>query len=197
MAASARAIIVGLLGEKWAPCILYLQLLCIASMFYPLHSLNLNILKVEGRSDLFLKLEFVKKTFAVPTIVIGVSFGMIPMLIMIVVFSIVSFFINTYYSGHLIAYSTLEQIRDIVPSFIYSLMIAIPVYLSGLILKTDPIILLLIQGVISIIGATAVGLISEYEGVTEVRDVIEDRFKTLRNRLRTKEDDVGPSDEEY
>ena len=75
MAAVARPMVLTLIGEKWLPCVPYLQLLCLVGMFYPVHALNLDMLKVKGRSDLFLKLEVIKKILAIPTIVIGVFFG--------------------------------------------------------------------------------------------------------------------------
>ena len=61
MAAVARPMIITLIGTKWLPSVEYLQLLCIGAMLFPLHALNLNILNVKGRSDLFLKLEVIKK----------------------------------------------------------------------------------------------------------------------------------------
>lgn len=75
MAAVAEPMIITLIGEKWRPSIVYLQMLCFVGMMYPLHALNLNMLQVSGRSDLFLKLEVIKKILAIPTIVIGVIWG--------------------------------------------------------------------------------------------------------------------------
>ncbi|WP_199898572.1 lipopolysaccharide biosynthesis protein [Prolixibacter bellariivorans] len=76
MAATAKPMILTLIGEKWSPAIIYLQMLCFVGMFYPLHALNLNMLQVQGRSDLFLKLEIIKKILAIPTIIIGVYWGL-------------------------------------------------------------------------------------------------------------------------
>ena len=75
LAAVAKPLILVLIGEQWLPPVPYLQLLCFSGMLYPLHSLNLNILNVKGRSDLFLKLEVFKKGLMIPTIVIGVLWG--------------------------------------------------------------------------------------------------------------------------
>ncbi|BDQ02776.1 lipopolysaccharide biosynthesis protein [Ignavibacterium sp.] len=66
MAASAESLIITLIGKKWIPSVEYLQLLCFSLMLFPLHSLNLNMLNVKGRSDLFLKLEIIKKIIAIP-----------------------------------------------------------------------------------------------------------------------------------
>lgn len=180
MAASAPALVIGLLGDKWSTSIPYLQLLCFSGMLYPLHSLNLNILKVKGRSDLFLKLEVIKKLFAIPTIIIGIKYGIIPMLFMVVLSSIIAFFLNTYYSGHLINYGTYEQIRNVAPSFILATIIALPVYLTGFIIELRPIYLLMIQGAVAVAGALLVGSVSDYEGVKEVRSVVLGYLRKLR-----------------
>ena len=90
-------------------------------MLYPLHSLNLNILQVFGRSDLFLRLEIYKKTIAVIPIVLGVTMGIYWMLISSVIVSFISYFINAYYSGPLLNYNIKSQVKDILPSLVVSL----------------------------------------------------------------------------
>ena len=75
MAAVAEPMVIAFIGEKWRPSIIYLQMLCFVGAFYPLHALNINMLNVKGRSDLLLNLEIVKKGLAVPTIIIGVIWG--------------------------------------------------------------------------------------------------------------------------
>ena len=65
LAAVAKPLIIILIGEKWLPAVSFLQIICFSGMLYPLHAINLNILQVKGRSDLFLKLEIIKKTIAV------------------------------------------------------------------------------------------------------------------------------------
>ena len=94
-------------------------------MLFPLHALNLNILNVKGRSDLFLKLEVIKKALAVPVILAGVFMGIRAMLIGMIILSFVAYFINSYYSGRLVNYPVREQIADILPSFLLAL--AVPV----------------------------------------------------------------------
>lgn len=182
MAACAHSLVLGLLGQQWATSIPYLQLLCLAGMLYPIHSLNLNILKVKGRSDLFLKLAVYKKLLAIPTIIVGIVFGIIPMLTMVVVSSVIAFFINTLYSGKLIDYSTFEQIKNIAPSFVLAVIIALPVYIAGIVLNLKPILLLLVQATLAVAGAVLVGHVSKYEGVVEVKEVITSQLKMLRRQ---------------
>ena len=93
-------------------------------MLYPLHAINLNILQVKGRSDLFLKLEIIKKVIAVLPITLGIFFGIKFMLCGSVFTSFIAFFLNSYYSAELISYPTLRQIRDVLPTFLVSLTVA-------------------------------------------------------------------------
>ena len=145
MAAVAEPMVVGLIGEKWKPAVIYLQMLCFTGMLYPLHALNLNMLQVKGRSDLFLRLEVIKKILAVPVIVIGIFWGIRVMIAGMMLNSVIALYINSYWSGRMIGYPFRQQISDILPSFSLSLAMAISVYLLGLILTYAPILNLLIQ----------------------------------------------------
>lgn len=124
LAALAKPLVLILIGEKWLFAVPYLQILCFAEMFYPLHAINLNILQVKGRSDLFLKLEVVKKIVAILPIVLGITLGIKFMLWGAVCTSIISFFLNSYYSGYLVNYSTMNQIKDIYPTFLIASFVA-------------------------------------------------------------------------
>jgi O-antigen/teichoic acid export membrane protein len=145
LAAIAKPLICILIGEKWLIAADYLQILCFAGMFYPLHSLNLNILQVKGRSDLFLKLEIIKKVIAVIPIVLGIFLGIKVMLWGDVCISLFAYFLNSHYSAFLIGYSTKEQIKDILPTFGISLFIALCMWSILLIPVSNYIIVLLLQ----------------------------------------------------
>lgn len=125
LAAVAKPMILILIGEKWTPAITYLQIICLSSMLYPLHAINLNILQVKGRSDIFLKLEIIKKMIGVGPIILGVFYGIEPMLWGGVVTSIISYYLNSYYSAQMIQYSTWSQIKDILPTFFIAAIVAI------------------------------------------------------------------------
>jgi O-antigen/teichoic acid export membrane protein len=109
-----------LITEKWLPAVPFFQILCLSGILYPLHAYNLNILKVKGRSDLILKLEFVKKIIAVVGILSILPFGIYGLLYFQLIFSVGSCFINSYYSGELIAYPVKEQLADIFPAIFLS-----------------------------------------------------------------------------
>jgi O-antigen/teichoic acid export membrane protein len=104
-----------LFTEKWLPSVPYFQILCLTGILYPIHSYNLNILNIKGRSDLFLKLEIIKKAIGILTIIIGLKYGIYGLLYSQVAMSFIAFFINSFYSGRLIAYNSFQQIRDILP----------------------------------------------------------------------------------
>ena len=124
LAAVARPLILILIGEKWLPAVGFLQIICFSGMFYPLHAINLNILQVKGRSDLFLRLEIIKKIIAVGPLVLGVLYSIEYMLWGSVCTSLIAYFLNSYYSADLIDYPTKEQIKDILPTFLVSFVTA-------------------------------------------------------------------------
>ncbi|MDB5012565.1 MAG: flippase, partial [Daejeonella sp.] len=120
----AEPLIRFLFTDKWLPSVPYFKILLIAGITYPLHSFNLNILKVKGRSDLFLKLEIVKKVFTAIGIALTISFGLYALLYFQLANSVISYFINAYYSGEMINYPIKEQIEDILPPLSLSLLLA-------------------------------------------------------------------------
>ena len=144
MAACADSMIHVLIGEQWLPCVPMLQIICIYGMLYPLHALNLNMLQVQGRSDLFLKLEIVKKIIAIGPLFLGIFVDIYLMLIGTLVTSIISYYLNAYYSGPFLNYGIKEQVKDIIPSLGVALAMAIPVFLMSF-LPINPYILLLLQ----------------------------------------------------
>jgi O-antigen/teichoic acid export membrane protein len=145
LAAIAKSLILVLIGDKWLPSIIYVQMLCFVGMFYPLHALNLNMLQVKGRSDLFLRLEIIKKILAVPIIIIGVLLGIKAMILGMILLNIIAFYINSYWSGSLIGYSTLEQVKDIIPSFCIALFVGSFVFLIGHLIVLSNLLILLVQ----------------------------------------------------
>ncbi|WP_316791761.1 lipopolysaccharide biosynthesis protein [Pedobacter frigoris] len=118
-----------LLTDKWLPAAPYFQILCFAGIMYPLHAYNLNILKVKGRSDLILKLEFIKKAICVGGIVCVIPFGIYGLLYFQLMFNFLGYYINSIYSGKLINYSIREQLQDITPIIATSAFAGILCYL--------------------------------------------------------------------
>jgi teichuronic acid exporter len=117
LAVIAKPLILLLIGAKWEESIFYLQLLAIGSIFFPINALNLNILKIKGRSDLILKLQVIKTIFLIPIILVGIFFGISWMLIVRLFTTLIATYINSIYSGILINYPFREQLSDIYPYF--------------------------------------------------------------------------------
>lgn len=117
LAVLAEPLFAVLLNPKWLPAVPYLQLLCIAGLVYPLHVVNLNILKVKGRSDLFLYLEIVKKVMVTIVVFFSVRYGVTGLLIGQIVTSILAYIPNSYFSAKLINYPMREQLKDVFPAF--------------------------------------------------------------------------------
>ncbi|HPR13489.1 MAG TPA: lipopolysaccharide biosynthesis protein [Bacteroidales bacterium] len=183
MAAIAEAMIFTLIGEKWLPSVELLQLLCLSAMLFPLQAMNINILNVKGRSGLVLKLELVKKLLAVPVIVVGILSGLRGLLIGMIIHSIVSYFLNSYYSGRLINYPAREQVSDIMPSFLVSAVISIIVFLLTLIISI-PYWLMLVMQLALLTGLTVVaGRVFGLEGYKEIKDVITEKMPQLKRIL--------------
>ncbi len=119
-AAVARPLFLLVLGEQWVEAVPYFQILCLAGMFYPIHAFNLNVFKVYGRSDLFLRLEVIKKMIITIALIIGFQFGIIGLVWSSVISNYLALFVNTYYSAGMINYSSQRQFLDMLPTFVIS-----------------------------------------------------------------------------
>ena len=128
LAAIAEPMVRVLIGDKWLPSVPYLQIICFSGMLYPLHALNLNMLQVKGRSDVYLILEIVKKTIAVGPLLLGIFINIYWMLIGSVFTGFIAYYLNGHYSGREISYPCREQVRDIMPTFLISMAMAATVY---------------------------------------------------------------------
>lgn len=117
-----------LIGPKWHEAATYLPLICITGSFYPLHAINLNMLKVQGRSDLFLGLEIAKKIVGIIPLSVCIIYGVMPMLYVSIVTSIICYFLNSYFPGKLLGYSSWMQLKDIAPSYYVAILIASSVF---------------------------------------------------------------------
>lgn len=168
MAACAKPLILVLIGEKWLPCVPIMQIVCFSMCLYPLHAINLNMLQVQGRSDLFLKLEIVKKVIGVLPVLAGIFFNIYWMLIVgFFTGGCIDFILNSYYSGKFLGYSTKDQLNDILPSLWVALLVAFPVF--GLsFLPLNPFILLPIQ---ILVGALIAFALLEWTKLEEYQEL--------------------------
>ena len=103
--------------DKWSGCIILLQIICFDMMWFPIHAINLNLLEVKGRSDLFFRLEVIKKIVGVCILIVTIPQGVIWMVTGGVIGSLFSLVINTYYTGKLINVGFFKQMKDLFPVF--------------------------------------------------------------------------------
>ncbi|MFI3296607.1 MAG: lipopolysaccharide biosynthesis protein [bacterium] len=164
LAAVARPMILTLIGEKWMQSVGFLQIICFSGMMYPLHAINLNMLQVQGRSDLFLKLEIIKKIIAVGPLLLGIFINIYWMLIGSVFTGFFAYYLNTRYSGKEIGYPASEQIKDILPSFTIAVIMALAVYpLSYINMPQLPLFIIqIITGVALVILLSKISKNQEY-----------------------------------
>lgn len=125
LAVIANPLFLYILGEKWLFSVPYFQLLCISGMLYTLHTTNLSILQVKGRTDLYLKLEIIKKIIIVVAILVGINWGILGLIYGRVISSFISYFINAYYSGILLGYPIIKQLKDIYFTMIISIIMGV------------------------------------------------------------------------
>ena len=176
LGAVSEPLIYCMIGPKWHEASTYLPLICLSSTLYPLHAINLNMLQVQGRSDLFLGLEVVKKVIALAPLFVGAFIGIMPMLWVNIGVGIIAYFLNSYYSGRLLGYSSWMQLRDIAPSYTLATVIALSVWF----LKYLPLSYWIILPIQLVVG-TAVFFtlcklfkMNEYK---EIRDILKKRKK--------------------
>lgn len=152
LAVVAEALISLILTDKWLPCVPYLQIYCFSFAFYPVHTCNLQAINAMGRSDIFLKLEIVKKTISTIALVIAVCCFDSPIAIAMtgVVTTFTSCFINAYPNKKLIEYSYMEQMKDIIPSFLLACLMGIVVLFVGE-MQAPTLVVLLVQILVGIV----------------------------------------------
>jgi len=125
---TAESIIEVVYGEKWIPAVPILQILCLGGLLWPLHIINLNVLKAQGHSHLFFRLEILKKTIGTALLLGAAQYGAIGIAWSQVIFSLIAFFINAYYTRVYLDYGPFAQIWDIMPVVITSLGMGTLVY---------------------------------------------------------------------
>lgn len=122
LSALARPLVITMITAKWEGCIILLQIICFSMMWYPIHAINLNLLQVKGRSDLFLRLEIIKKVLGVSILIITLPMGLVQFCCGNILSSMLALIINTYYTGKLIHVGYFKQMKDLLPILILSLV---------------------------------------------------------------------------
>lgn len=149
LAVVAEPLISFLLTDKWLPCVPYLRIFCITYGLWPIHTSNLQALNAMGRSDLFLKLEIIKKIIGVVALLISMQFGPLAMAGSLIVTGIISTFINSAPNRKLLQYTYFEQMKDMLPALGLALIMALVIY---------PILWIGLNDVLTIILQIVIGM---------------------------------------
>ena len=176
LGAVAEPLIYCLIGPQWHEAATYLPLICVSMAFYPLHAINLNMLQVLGRSDIFLYLEIIKKIIGIIPICIGIFIDIYWMLVASILIGFVSLYLNSWYTGKALGYTFWKQLRDIAPSFGIAFAIALSVFF----LKYLPIsnwLILPIQIAVGVVVCIIACRKSQLEEYKEVKSTIINIFQ--------------------
>ena len=162
LAAVAKPLVLILLTDKWLPCVPYLQISCITFAFYPIHTSNLQAVNAIGRSDVFLKLEIVKKIIGITAIFVTAPFGVMAMVIGLAVISVICTAINALPNKKLLNYSYKEQMMDILPSILLSTVMG-GILLVVFLFRFNSVITLVIQALVGIVFYFTAAYILKFE----------------------------------
>ncbi len=155
--------------DVWIYAATLLQIIVFAGMWYPIHAINLNLLQVKGRSDLFFRLEVIKKVLGVAMLCITVPLGLEAMCYGNIVNSIIALVINTHYTGKLLDLGFFTQMKDILPSLLLSLVM----FVACKILSTA-----MGNGFLSLVASIAAGAVIYLGGAMLFRFT---EFQELKN----------------
>jgi teichuronic acid exporter len=172
----SRPLIILLLTEKWENCIIFMQILCLYWMTQPIQTANWQIIKAVGRSDLCLRLEFLKKGIGVIMVIVAMEFGVVAIAISAAAFGVVSMIINMLPNKKLINYSIQEQLLDVIPSLLASLAMGVIIYIISFI-EMPTVVLLIIQVILGM---------SIYVGLSYIFKI--DSFNYILSMVRKKGD---------
>lgn len=168
LAALGQPLVRLLLTDKWLPAVPLMQVLCFCYMFYPIHSINLNLLKVKGRSNLFLRLEVIKKLMITVVLIVSFSFGILAICLGTVLTSFLALIINTYYTGQIIQMGLFKQMRDIIPILIISAFAGVAAYLPSVFISL-PLLQILAGGIAGITVYLVIAFLIKTE---EMKDMV-------------------------
>ena len=182
----ARPLVLILITEKWANCIIYIQILCFAMMWNPIHSLNLNLLMVKGRSELFLRLEIVKKIIGAVILCVTIPLGLVAMCYGQIVSSLLFLVVNTYYTGKLINVGFFRQIGDLLPTMFYTAVMGLVVWILSSMVTSFYIQILMgfLLGIPFYLWVSKVGGLQEYGYLMDMlKQLIPLKYQKIMNFL--------------
>lgn len=176
LAALAEPLIEVMIGAKWLPCAPYLQVLCLGSIFTPLSLMNINLLNVKGRSDLVLRLDFIKKPVAFLMLFAMIPFGIMAMCIWRAVYEIFAFMLNCYYTKKILGYGLWRQAGELLPIMLYALVMGVTVRFVAM-LFSSPLMKLLVAVPTGIFVYFGVAALSSDESLRKTYCIIKSHLR--------------------
>ncbi|MBV1758115.1 MAG: lipopolysaccharide biosynthesis protein [Dethiosulfatibacter sp.] len=184
MMAVSEPLITLLFGQKWIPMIPFFRVLCLSAIVFPHSALNLNVLQVVGRSDLFLKIDVINMAIGACLISLSMvlNLGINGLLGMIVLLSLIALITNSYYSEQYIGYSTLEQIKDLFVHLLSSLIMGIVVYIFTILLPFHSLINLTISIAIGVVVYIILSLVFKIAEFWSIANITVEMYKRVVNK---------------
>lgn len=176
LAASAESVVELLLTDKWLDAVPFVQIACLYFIFWPLHTANLQAISALGRSDIFLKLEIIKKAIGVSILFVTIPLGIYAIMFGTVIGSIIALFINAAPNRKLLNYSYQEQIKDIIPNLVISFIMFLIVFSLNF-LGLSPIIEFLVQGIVGIMIYIFLACVFKNESFKKIYIILKQRVK--------------------
>lgn len=170
LAGVAEPFICIMVGEKWIFCGQLLMILCFSRMWYPVHHLNVNLIQARGRSDLTLRIEIYKKIVGIVVLIASATFGLMAMCYAAIVNSIISLYINTYYTGKLINVGFWVQMKDVMPITLLSYFVFIEIYLLKYLINNN-VVLLFVGCVLGSISYFVLAYFLKFPELKEIRQL--------------------------
>ncbi len=177
----ARPLIIVLLTEKWLPSVFFVRIFCITYMFHPIHTANLNAIKAMGRSDLFLKLEILKKAVGLVLILVTMWISVEAMAYSLLLSSVLSQIINTAPNKKLLGYGYLDQLKDILPGILLAVFMGVCT-LPATWLGASAIVTLVLQVLIGVIVYIGGSVLLKMEAFYYVWDMLRPVLLSLLKR---------------
>ena len=173
-----------ILGQKWLPCVPYLQILCVGCLFNPLTHINLNLLYVKGRSDLVLKLELIKKPIGFLILFASIPFGIWWMCFGSALYNFIAFVFNCYYTKTLLNYGFFMQMRELANIFIGGIIMWLVV--TAVMMPFSDVSLKLLIGILGgVLSYTLYAMITKEQSYKEIKDIIINKVRNGNKKSNT------------
>ncbi|MCF0243009.1 MAG: oligosaccharide flippase family protein, partial [Treponema sp.] len=180
MAAVSKNLVLVLLTDKWLGCVPFLMLSCLFYCLYPIQFSNQTAINAMGRSDIYLKLEIIKKVIGIVILFASIPFGLIPMAWGRVIAGFISVVITVIPNRRLLDYRFREVISDVAPSFLCGVLMFCVVYFIQFVIPLNPLWVLLIQVLVGVVVYLCVSVLFRVKALGYVWDEMKQKFGKKR-----------------